>query len=73
MPSKARRRGHDEGSIYQRESDGRWVAVVDAGYINGRRRRFTGYGETRKDATDVRFLVKRENDRRDRFKHHAIT
>lgn len=51
MPSKARRRGHSEGSIYQRESDGRWVAVVDAGYINGKRRRFTGYGETRKEAT----------------------
>ncbi len=51
MPSKARRRGHDEGSIYQRESDGRWVAVVDAGYINGKRRRFTGYGRTRKEAT----------------------
>ncbi len=51
MPSKARRRGHSEGSVYQRESDGRWVAVVDGGYINGKRRRFTGYGETRKDAT----------------------
>jgi len=51
MPTKARRRGHDEGSIYQRESDGRWVAVVDAGYINGKRRRFAGYGKTRKDAT----------------------
>ena len=42
MASKARRRGHSEGSIYQRESDGRWVAVVDAGYINGKRRRLTG-------------------------------
>lgn len=45
------RRGHNEGSIYQRKSDGRWVAVVDAGYINGKRRRFTAYGVTRKEAT----------------------
>ncbi len=51
MPTKARRRGHSEGSIYQRESDGRWVATVDAGYIDGKRRRFTAYGETRREAT----------------------
>ncbi len=50
MSSKARRRGSGEGAVYQRESDERWVAVVDAGYINGKRRRFTGYGETRKEA-----------------------
>lgn len=51
MSSKARRRGSGEGAVYQRESDERWVAVVDGGYINGKRRRFTGYGQTRKEAT----------------------
>lgn len=36
--SSRRRRGHNEGSIFQRK-DGRWVARVDLGYQNGRRRR----------------------------------
>ncbi|MBA2246828.1 MAG: site-specific integrase [Chloroflexia bacterium] len=52
MPTKSRRRGSGEGAIYQRESDGRWVAVVDAGYINGKRRRFTAYAKRRKDAAE---------------------
>jgi integrase len=47
--SKARRRGHGEGSIYQR-ADGRWVAVVDLGYIGGKRKRQTFYRKTRKEA-----------------------
>lgn len=51
MATKSRRRGHNEGSIYQR-GDGRWVAVVDAGYIDGKRRRFTAYAKTRKEATE---------------------
>lgn len=46
-----RRRGHGEGSIYQRE-DGRWCASVDLGYVNGRRRRKTIYGKTRKEVAD---------------------
>lgn len=51
MPEKRRRRGHGEGSIYQRP-DGRWCAVVDLGYINGKRKRKTVYGETRKAVAD---------------------
>jgi integrase len=47
--SKARRRGHGEGSIYQR-ADGRWVAVVDLGYVGGKRKRQTFYRKTRKEA-----------------------
>ncbi len=47
--SKAKRRGHGEGSIYQR-ADGRWAAVIDLGYIGGKRKRRTFYRKTRKEA-----------------------
>jgi integrase len=38
------RRQHAEGSLYQRKSDGRWIAVVHMGWKDGRRQRrvFTG-------------------------------
>lgn len=49
--SKKRRRGSGEHGVYQRESDGRWVAVVEAGYIDGKRKRLTSYHDRRKDAT----------------------
>lgn len=45
-----KRRGHGEGSVYQR-ADGRWVASVDLGTVNGKRLRKTFYGRTRKEAT----------------------
>jgi len=40
----ARRRQHGEGSLYQRSRDGRWVAVADLGWRDGKRdrREFTG-------------------------------
>jgi integrase len=44
-PTK-RRRGRGEGSIYERK-DGRFAAVVNVGYRNGKRVRKTFYGETR--------------------------
>lgn len=37
----ASRRVRGEGSIYQRESDGRWVGVVDLGWVGGKRVRRT--------------------------------
>ncbi len=40
------RRGHNEGTIYK-ESDGRWVAAVDLGYVDGKRRRKKLHGKTR--------------------------
>ena len=48
----ARRRGHGEGSIHQRDSDGRWCSSVDLGFLNGRRKRKVIYGKTRKDVAD---------------------
>jgi integrase len=47
----AKKRGAGEGSIFQRK-DGRWSAVVTTGYENGRRKRKTYYGQTRKDVAD---------------------
>lgn len=47
MSPKKRRRGHNEGSVYQR-ADGRWCAVVDLGVVDGKRRRKWVYGKTRK-------------------------
>jgi integrase len=41
-----RRRGQGEGSIYRR-SDGRWVAVLDLGWRDGKRTRKYLYGRTR--------------------------
>jgi integrase len=44
-----RRRGHGEGSIYRRP-DGRWVAVLDLGWQDGKRTRKYLYGTTRDQA-----------------------
>jgi len=43
-----KKRGQNEGSIYQR-ADGKWVGVISAGYRNGKRLRRYLYGPT-KDA-----------------------
>jgi integrase len=44
-------RGHGEGSIYQRGSDGRWVAQIEAGRAeSGRRRYARSVRRTRKEA-----------------------
>ena len=48
--SGGRGRGSGEGGVYQRASDGRWVGVVDLGWIDGKRRRRTVYGATRAEA-----------------------
>lgn len=47
-----KRRGHGEGAIYQRESDGLWCTSVDLGMINGKRRRKVIYGKTRKEVAE---------------------
>lgn len=44
----AKRRGHGEGSIYQR-ADGRWVGMLEVGYQGGRRKRKAIYGKTRRE------------------------
>ena len=42
-----KRRGHNEGSIYQRQ-DGRWAAALTL--LNGKRKSY--YGATRKEVAD---------------------
>ena len=46
------RRGHGEGSIYQRESDGKWVASITLERVAGKRVRKTFYADTRRDVKD---------------------
>jgi integrase len=53
------RRGHNEGSIYKR-ADGRWVAVVNLGWEDGKRKRKHLYGATRQEAQKK--LTKALND-----------
>ncbi len=48
----AKRRGNGEGGIYQRESDGKWCASVDLGFVNGKRRCKVIYGKTRKEVAE---------------------
>lgn len=47
-----KRRGRGEGSIYQRQQDGRWVGTIDLGYAAGRRVRRSYYGVTRKEVQE---------------------
>jgi hypothetical protein len=42
------KRGQNEGSIYKRK-DGRWTAVVNLGYQNGKLKRKSFYGKTREE------------------------
>ena len=54
----AKRRGNGEGGIYQRESDGKWCASVDLGFVNGKRRRKVIYGKTaRRSPTSSRHFT----------------
>lgn len=57
-----RRRGHGDGSIHQRTRDGRWVAVLDIGWKDGKRSRKTYTGATRKEAADKLRAGQREKD-----------
>lgn len=45
------RRGQGEGSIHRRQ-DGRWAAVIDLGWSDGKRRRKFFYGRTRREVAD---------------------
>jgi len=45
-PGSGHRRHKGDGSIFQRKSDGRWLGVVDLGYMNGRRVRRTVSAKT---------------------------
>lgn len=46
------KRGQNEGSIFKRD-DGRWCAVVNLGYQNGKRTRKYFYGNTRREVQQL--------------------
>jgi integrase len=47
---KRKRRGHGEGGVYQRESDGRWVGSVTVGRTpEGKQKRRVVYGATKQE------------------------
>lgn len=50
--AKLGKRGNREGSIYQREKDGRWVGAISLGWEGGKRRRKTVYGATQAEVID---------------------
>jgi integrase len=54
-----RRRGKGEGAVYRRSEDGRWVAVLDLGYVDGKRHRKTVYGKTKQEALRNRKALER--------------
>ena len=63
MTERRRRAGNNQGSIYRRKSDGRWVGSVSLGMVDGKRRRKTVYGSTqgevRKKVTDLQSRLDR--------------
>lgn len=59
----AKRRGHGEGSIYQRESDGRWVGAVDLGWHGGKRKRRYVYGSTQAEVREKVTRLLHDKDR----------
>ena len=61
---RTKRRGHGEGSLYQRSSDGRWCATIEAGFTNtGARRRIVVTAKTRAEALKKRERKERELER----------
>jgi len=49
--AKQKRRGHNQGSIFQRK-DGRWCAVISLGYKDGKLQRKNYYGAPQKEVSD---------------------
>lgn len=58
----ARRRVVGEGSIYQRQSDQRWVGVVDFGRVGGKRVRKTVTAATKRELTPKFLRLKAQAD-----------
>ena len=53
------RRGHGEGTVYQRP-DGRWTAQIDLGWVGGRRRRKTVYANSERDVLAKRDQIRNQ-------------
>ncbi len=57
------RRGHGEGSIYQRKDNGLWCTAIDLGWVDGKRKRKYIYGKTRKEVSEKLKVVLRDQQR----------
>jgi integrase len=55
-----RRRAHGEGSVYEQRS-GVWAAVVDLGWIDGKRKRKYVYARTEAEAVEKRDNLRRQH------------
>lgn len=53
------RRGHGEGSIYQR-SDGLWCASINLDIVNGKRKQKVIYGKTRREVAEKLKILLRD-------------
>lgn len=58
----AKRRDHGEGSIFLRERDGKWVARLDHGYVDGKRRRVERIADTKTEARSKLAQLKKEKE-----------
>ncbi len=56
------RRGHGEGAIFRRASDGKWVGVLDGGHDGGKRRRRVFYGASEREVINKLNAARRELD-----------
>lgn len=54
------KRGSGEGSIFFHEPSGRWCTQVSLGYVDGKRKRKTIYGATRKEVSEQLKIILRE-------------
>ncbi len=59
----AGKRGQNEGAIYQRASDGLWVAALNLGYEGGKRKRKLIYRKTRAEAAAALRQAQNNQDR----------
>lgn len=57
------RRAAGEGSIHQRKRDGKWCAVLDLGYVKGKRVRRTRTADTEGEAARLLFELRQEYER----------
>ncbi len=50
MATQKGRQARGDGAVYQRQSDGLWVGMLDLGIVGGKRRRKTVYARTEEEA-----------------------
>jgi hypothetical protein len=62
LTASGKRRAKGEGGVFRR-ADGRWVAELDLGWVEGKRRRRRVYGRTRREALDKLNELRRAADR----------